>query len=180
MSADVILLNKNYQFHAIIGKKKALQLLFRGKCEIVIPSEEKITNAEKTVSFVIPKVLRLLVMVKSIFKNEMPFTKRNVFVRDEYTCQYCGKTNQKKSKDSTIDHVLPRSKGGRDGFANCVTACRICNESKGDRTPEQAGMKLKRIPTVPTVSEFIAIKSKRFMEDFSWDHLMEYVQKQTE
>ena len=75
------------------------------------------------------------------------FSRRNVFKRDHYTCQYCGA--QPGSEELTIDHVLPRSRGGVSSWANCVLACMACNKRKADRTPEQAGRKLRKRPTRP-------------------------------
>lgn len=170
---SVLLLNSNYQFHALIDKKRAIKLLFRGKCEIVVPSHEVIENTSKTISIVVPKVLRLLHIVKSIFKNELPFNKKNVFVRDENTCQYCGEVYPKKSKFLTIDHVLPSSRGGKDSFTNCVCCCKICNEKKGNKTPEEAGMLLRKYPAIPKIMDFMAVRSKQVMEEFSWDKIME-------
>ena len=160
MSTSVLLLNSNYQFHALIDKRRAIKLLYRGKCEVVVPSHEFIENAEKTIKIVVPKVLRLLNMVKSIFKNEVPFSKRNVFSRDGYICQYCGKYIQKKSRALTLDHVIPVSRGGKDSFLNCVCSCRECNEFKGNRTPSEARMILRKTPSVPTVVDFIINKAK--------------------
>ena len=173
MSSSILLLNSNYQFHALIDRKKAIKLLYRGKCEIIVASEEYVENSHKTIKIVIPKVLRLLNMVKSIFRNEIPFSKRNVFYRDRNTCQYCGKEFQKNSRIITIDHVTPVSRGGKHTFENCVCACRSCNEYKGNKTPSEAGLTLKKNPTTPTVVEFITMKSKTIMEEFSWDKIME-------
>ncbi len=75
------------------------------------------------------------------------FSRRNVFKRDRYTCQYCG--TQPGTDELTIDHVLPRSRGGQSTWTNCVLACFQCNKRKADRTPEQAGMHLKKRPVRP-------------------------------
>jgi 5-methylcytosine-specific restriction endonuclease McrA len=76
------------------------------------------------------------------------FSRRNVFKRDHYTCQYCNV--QPGTEELSIDHVIPRSHGGTSTWENCVLACVACNKRKADRTPQQAGMKLRRPPVHPT------------------------------
>jgi 5-methylcytosine-specific restriction endonuclease McrA len=82
------------------------------------------------------------------------FSRRNVFKRDHYACQYCG--IQPGSEELSIDHVIPRSHGGTSSWENCVLACVACNKRKADRTPQQAGMKLSRQPVRPTWKPFYA------------------------
>jgi 5-methylcytosine-specific restriction endonuclease McrA len=101
----------------------------------------------------LPLVIRLIKIIRSIYKSHVPFTKKNVMVRDRQLCVYC-KTN----KELTIDHVIPVSRGGKSTFENCVTACKPCNNKKGSRTPREAKMFLKRQPYAPTISEFFRIK----------------------
>ena len=101
----------------------------------------------------LPLVIRLMKIIRSIYKTHVPFTKRNVMIRDRHLCAYC-----KTSRELTIDHVMPASRGGKTNFENCVTACRTCNNKKGNRTPREAKMYLKRQPYAPTISEFFRIK----------------------
>ena len=82
------------------------------------------------------------------------FSRRNVAKRDHYVCQYCG--SQPGAESITIDHVLPRSQGGTSTWTNCVAACERCNARKGDRTPDQAGMRLRRRPVRPQWKPFYA------------------------
>lgn len=77
------------------------------------------------------------------------FSKKNVYIRDDFTCQYCGK--QFPLSKLTIDHIIPRSKGGKNDWRNVVAACGPCNHKKGDRTPDQAGLPLLSVPRVPEV-----------------------------
>ena len=112
-------------------------------------------------------------MVKSIFTNTMPYSKKNVSIRDEYTCQYCGKKNL-RGADLTLDHVLPKSRGGHDRFENCVCSCAKCNTHKADSTPEEANMRLLKVPKTPSVSDFIHIKAKSLIEELSWDQIMKH------
>ena len=153
----VILLNSDYSFLNVISWKRAIRLMVKGKAEIVKSSGKIITNAERTVEIIIPQVLRLMELVKSVYKNRVPFSKKNVFVRDSWTCAYCGRTDERL----TIDHVIPRSRGGDTSFANCVASCKPCNNRKNNRTPKEAGMALKFKPHTPTIMEFFVIKMKR-------------------
>jgi 5-methylcytosine-specific restriction endonuclease McrA len=94
-------------------------------------------------------------MVKNVYRNKVPYSRRNVYIRDQYTCQYCG-----TKRDLSIDHIIPSSRGGKTNFKNCVTSCVKCNTTKGNRTPEEASMKLNRLPYVPTIMEFLSLKMK--------------------
>ena len=78
----------------------------------------------------------------------MTFSRRNIFKRDRFTCQYCGV--QPGSEELTLDHVIPRAQGGESRWENCVLACLTCNKRKADRTPQQAGIRLKHEPVKPT------------------------------
>ena len=97
-----------------------------------------------------------------IYKNKVPYSKRNIFVRDGYKCMYCGTREKIKL---TIDHVIPQSRGGKSTFDNCVASCRPCNNKKGHRTPNEAKMYLLRQPYTPTIYEFIRLKMKQYKID---------------
>lgn len=152
----VVLLNSDYSFLSTINWKRAMCLLAKGKVEVLKTTEHIIRNAEKTWEILVPKVIRLVKLVRKVYRNKVPWSKKNVLIRDRYTCQYCGI----KSEKMTIDHVIPSSKGGKSSFENCVASCKQCNNFKNDRTPSQAQMTLKRQPFQPTIMEFINIKMK--------------------
>ncbi|HEX2863126.1 MAG TPA: HNH endonuclease, partial [Deinococcales bacterium] len=95
--------------------------------------------------FPVPSVVRLKRYVRRPARYQVAFNRRNVFRRDAHTCQYCGRTGG----DMTLDHVVPRSRGGRNSWDNIVTACRECNSRKRDRTPEEANMHLRHRPYAP-------------------------------
>lgn len=105
--------------------------------------------------------------------NVVTFSRRNLFKRDHYVCQYCGR--QAPPDELTIDHVIPRSQGGHSSWENCVVACLDCNKRKGNRTPEQAGMRLRRKPTRPKwqplySSREIRIQSwSKFISEAYWN-----------
>ncbi len=152
----VILLNSDYSFLNTISWKKAMCLMAKGKVEVVKASERILESAEKTWKMIVPKVLRLVKIVRTIYRTRVPFSKKNVVYRDESICQYC----RIKHRRLTIDHVVPKSQGGISSFENCVSACKPCNNKKGNRTPRQARMGLMRQPIQPTIMEFLRIKMR--------------------
>jgi 5-methylcytosine-specific restriction endonuclease McrA len=161
--SQTVLLNADYSFLNVINWQRAIKLIVRNKVEVVEEYADKvISNAEKTVQFLMPKVLRLVNLVRSVYKNKVKFSKRNVLVRDGYACIYCG-----SQSNLTLDHVIPRSKGGKSNFENCVTCCRDCNFKKGNRTPKEAHMRLLKRPYRPTVIDFLIKKMKKTgLEEF--------------
>jgi 5-methylcytosine-specific restriction endonuclease McrA len=96
----------------------------------------------------------LIKVVRIVYRNQIPFSRRNVLIRDQFTCAYCGK----RESPLTIDHIIPRARGGKSNFENCVACCRACNTKKGARLPRQAGMALRRRPWQPTIAEFMRIR----------------------
>ena len=95
-----------------------------------------------------PAIVRVVTgYVKKLFRARVPCTKENIWARDKHRCQYCG--NVVTKKDRTLDHVLPKSRGGGRSWENLVTSCVTCNGTKGDRTPEEAGMRLLSTPAAP-------------------------------
>ncbi|MCP4692395.1 MAG: HNH endonuclease, partial [Desulfobacterales bacterium] len=102
-------------------------------------------------------VMKLIKLIRTIYRAKVPFSKRNVFLRDGLKCAYCGADG----RELTMDHIIPRSRGGKNNFDNCVASCAACNNKKACRTPREAGMHLKVRPYQPTISEFLRIKFKR-------------------
>jgi 5-methylcytosine-specific restriction endonuclease McrA len=131
----------------VISWQDCITELFTGKCEVLAEYDEVIyRNEERGVVMHMPAVARL---TKSMprFKKGVKFSRVNVMVRDEFHCQYCGQ--KFKMHELNYDHVVPRSKGGKTDWTNIATACYACNDKKGPRTPEQAKMKLRRLPFKP-------------------------------
>ncbi|NNG01265.1 MAG: HNH endonuclease [Desulfobacteraceae bacterium] len=155
MSTSCILLNGDYSYLCQMDWKKALCLMFSEKAKVLKYSDRLVHGVEKV--FRAPAVMVLIKVVRSVYRNRVPFSKRNVLVRDRYTCVYCSS----KQKKLTIDHVIPVSRGGKTDFDNCVACCKPCNNLKGARTPHEAGMHLCRRPYQPTISEFIRIRLKQ-------------------
>lgn len=151
----VILLNGDYTFLNTISWKRAICLWVKGKTEVLKYGEKALKLANG--SFMkMPSVMRLVKIIRGIYKSRVPYTKKNVMIRDGFECAYCG-----SKSDLTIDHVIPKTKGGKTSFENCVTACRPCNLKKGSKTPNEANMYLKRQPVCPTISEFFRIRMKQ-------------------
>ena len=154
---SVVLLNSDYTTLGIISWRKAVRLMVKKKVEIVKASTRVIHNFEQTVEIVIPLVLRLIKLVRALWKVRVPFNKKALLMRDNHKCQYCG---CELNRNATIDHVIPRSKGGKSTFDNCVAACTPCNNKKDDRLPSIAKMYPKQKPHTPTINEFIMLSIK--------------------
>jgi 5-methylcytosine-specific restriction endonuclease McrA len=146
MEGRALLLNASFQPLQVIPWQKALQLFFSGKVEVVESSSQLIRSV--SISIRMPIVIRLVNFIyPSHRKNIVRLNRSNVFLRDQYACQYCGK--KLPDQHLTLDHVKPVVQGGRKTWENIVTACKSCNVKKGGRTPEQAQMKLRSKPRQP-------------------------------
>ena len=149
-----IVLNGDYTFLNTVGWRRAMCLVIKGKTEVLKYADRVIKCVDGSVMR-IPLVMRLIKVIRLIYKTRVPFTKKNVFIRDGFKCLYCGSGNE-----LTIDHIIPASRGGKNTFENCVAACKPCNNKKNNRTPSEAHMYLMRRPYAPTISEFFRIKMK--------------------
>ena len=139
-----LLLNSGYEPLRIISWEKAITLCFLGKVEVVDTYEREVRSVSIAVK--VPAVVRLLRFVK-LGTRRPPLTKLNLLARDNGECQYCG--IELARRDSTIDHVIPRSQGGLTTWENVVLACHSCNRRKGGRTPKEARMALRVNPQAP-------------------------------
>lgn len=140
-----LVLDQSYQPHRIVTWQRAVSMLFVGKAEVVEEYDDIIRSV--SLAMRMPAVVRLP-RANASRKKSIKFSRLNVMMRDGFACQYCGK--KKAMRELTYDHVLPRAQGGRTTWGNIVTACRKCNETKANRTPEEARMKLLSRPTKPT------------------------------
>ena len=139
-----LLLNASYEPLTVVSWKKAIPLLLLGKAEMLTPQSATVRSATQT--FELPSVLRLFQRVR-VPRHRVQFSRSNVYRRDGFRCQYCGK--KFGPCDLTFDHVLPRSRGGETTWANIATSCQPCNRRKGDRTPSEARMPLLSTPQEP-------------------------------
>jgi len=159
MEKRVLVLNLDHSPVAVIPPQKAIVLLLLEKASC-LSVYEFLQIRTVTRSFDYPAVICL-----NHYKN-IPFrgvllNRNNLFRRDRGECQYCG-----SKKQLTIDHVVPRSKGGKSNWINLVTACHRCNVIKGDKSPEQAGLQLKTIPFKPTLAYFLSEYAERQAEEW--------------
>jgi 5-methylcytosine-specific restriction endonuclease McrA len=141
---QVLLLNITYEPLRIINWKKAITLFLLGKVEVLEEYGHEIHSVSFSVK--LPSVVRLLWLVKRP-KTPIRFSRQNIYARDKYACQYCGK--KFPSEELSYDHVIPKSRGGKTEWGNIVTCCFRCNRKKGGRTPKEARMKLIRKPSFP-------------------------------
>ena len=150
-----LLLNASFEPLKVVDWQKAITLLFQGKVEVVANYEREIHSVSFTIKM--PSVIRLLRYIKIKRRVDyVPFSRANIYARDEHTCQYCGEAFA--SGDLTFDHVVPVAQGGRKDWENIVTCCVTCNRKKGGRTPAEAGMHLQRTPKRPESAPAIRIK----------------------
>jgi len=143
----VLVLNQNYEPLNVCTVRRAFVLVDRGKAEIIENGRGYLRSPRQM--YEMPSVIRLVYLIRRP-RPQGRLTRRDIFLRDGFLCQYCGKT----TKDLTLDHVMPRHRGGGHHWENVVAACKICNHRKAGRTPEEARMYLKRDPFRPTYSDF--------------------------
>ena len=197
LDSNVLVLNRHYMAVRVVGARRAFSLLFRELAEVVAYEEGTYSNYDfrswcevsqfkrqfepdgydwvATLNFhiAVPKIIRLL-FYDRLPRCEVKFNRRNLFARDENRCQYCGK--RFSTKELSLDHVIPRSMGGKSAWENVVCACVRCNVRKGGRTPDQAHMTLIRRPVKPRRNPLIHVHLghqryhswKQFLDNAYW------------
>jgi 5-methylcytosine-specific restriction endonuclease McrA len=179
LSSSVLVLNRNYAAVRIVSARRAFSLLYRNSAQVVDAHDEEwdVLDFEGWVNIslqrrstpgrhdqfvgtprfpiLIPRVIRLVTYDK-VPRREVRFSRRNVLARDEHRCQYCGK--RLPLSQLTLDHVTPKSRGGKSTWTNVVTACTPCNTKKGGRMPWEASMRLRKVPAVPKKNPTLADK----------------------
>lgn len=143
------MLNQNYEAMSICNVQRAVILLYLGKAELVAAKDsKKLHSIRRAIPF--PTIVRLLIYIRVPYKK-IVLSRKNILRRDLYKCQYC----QRSDVPLTIDHIIPKSKGGDDTWENLITACVHCNNKKGDRSPEDAKMTIHKKPTKPSHITFM-------------------------
>jgi len=194
LDCSVLVLNKHYMAVRVVGARRAFSLLFRELAEVVSIEEGKYSNYDfeswcevsqfrhnfepdghdwvSTVNFYIavPRIIRLL-FYDRLPRNGVKFNRRNIFARDRNCCQYCGK--RYPTSELSLDHIIPRSMGGKSVWENIVCACVECNVKKGGRTPREAGMTLIRKPTKPKRNPLLHIHLGR-QRYRSWKQFLDH------
>ncbi len=163
-NSSVLVLNASYEAINICNTKRAIIMILKG----IAVAEENTHKFFHSPSFKIPvpSVIRINRYVR-IKYQVISFTRKNIFLRDNFTCYYCNKIF--KSRELTLDHVLPKSKGGWNNWDNIVTACVHCNKKKGNRTPEEANMKLRKKPKAPTIPIYLQIMRNLSVSGGQWN-----------
>lgn len=159
VSAPVLVLNQNYEPLNVCNVRRAVVLLGRGKAELLINGRGEVRTPRLV--FPAPSVIRLVYLVRRpVFQRRL--SRREVFARDGYTCQYCGR----ERRELTLDHVIPRFRGGDHAWENVVTACIPCNHRKAGRTPKEAGMALLREPRAPRPNPYHLFQRRTLQEEW--------------
>ena len=152
MEGVVLVLNQNYEPLNVCNLPRAFRLVFGDRAEVLEYDHQMIRTPRET--FRAPAVIRLQSQIRRP-RPRVRLTRREVFIRDGYTCQYCGR----QSGDLTLDHVMPRHRGGSHTWDNLVTACKACNHRKGGKLLEEARLRLARRPVEPRCNVYSLFSS---------------------
>ncbi|MEO3752802.1 HNH endonuclease [Streptomyces sp. B6B3] len=147
---QTLVLNASYEPLSTVALRRAVVLVLQHKA-VVEHAHPGLRVRAATLDLPVPQVIRLRRFVKVPFRQRAPWSRRGVLVRDGHRCAYCGR------RATTIDHLVPRSQGGRDTWLNTVAACAEDNHRKADRTPAQAGMRLLTQPFEPTPADALVL-----------------------
>jgi 5-methylcytosine-specific restriction endonuclease McrA len=151
----VLVLNASYEPLNVTSVRRAHVLVFKGKAEVIEDAGKPLRSA--AAEFVWPHVIRLLQYVRVPKSIQRKISRRALFARDGWRCQYCGTEGGKL----TLDHIVPRSRGGESIWENVVTSCSPCNLRKGNRTLDEAGMRLHALPRPPAPALFVTLAAPR-------------------
>lgn len=160
MKKPVLVLNASYEPIRIVAARRALTLLCKGAAMVEMP-----TDIEVYPGITLPSVIKLRTY-RHIPVRMQVVSRKNIYLRDGHKCCYCGE--EFKGDSLTLDHVIPKSRGGKNDWSNLVTCCRKDNHRKADRTPEEAGMKLLRKPLPATVHTGRIILRSMGLEVEAW------------
>lgn len=173
-NTSCVVLNSTFEPLSVIPTRRALILCLQNKATVLQSYDQKVRSP--SVEFKLPSTIALkkYIKVRKMHTKRAMLNKRNVFIRDDHQCQYCGRgANELKSKEElTRDHIIPKKRGGPNTWENIVTSCSTCNHKKADLTLEQIGYTLKSKPYAPSMFEIFA---KTKMKHFNLDKLYEEV-----
>lgn len=159
LSSPVLVLNLNYVPVNVSTVRRAIILLSKGKAELLENHRGEVRTVTATVEA--PCIIRLVYLVKRPFAPRK-LSKKEIFLRDRYTCQYCGN----KTQELTLDHVVPRRQKGAHTWENVVAACSRCNLRKAGRTPEEANMRLKTEPRAPQPNPYRILQNRAILDEW--------------
>jgi len=190
LSAHTLVLNRHWLAVGFTQARRAISLVYEEVAKVIAPDTYALYDFNSwadlsrhapthecihsvRIVFRVPEII-ILTDYSGIPRASVAFSRRNLCIRDRYTCQFCG--TKLNGHNLTIDHIIPRSRGGRATWENCVLACVKCNERKGDMTPEEAHMKLLKKPRRPRWSPSFGIPLRhrkasweKFISDVYWD-----------
>lgn len=149
----VLVLSKSYEPLSITSSRKAFLLVYTDKAEVIDFGSGVLRSP--TVSFNVPSIIRLKTRPKYSIYSKVELNRKNIFRRDNNQCQYCG-----SFENLTLDHIIPKSKGGSSSWDNLVTACNSCNNKKDNKMLHEVGMKLRSEPKRPNYVQFLIKKNK--------------------
>jgi len=165
MESDrVLILNQTFEPLQVCSARRAVVLLFTGKAERIEDSHRLLRSP--SIAVVVPSVIRLHRYIIRPARPAIAFTKKNILKRDSFTCQYCGRNGGERM---TIDHVIPKSLGGRTVWENVVSACRMCNLRKANKRIEDAGMRLQRAPSKPLSMFYLGFLARTHQRPPAWN-----------
>ena len=150
MDGEVLVLNRDYEPLNVCNMRRAISLVHLGKAEVLHSNDRVIRTYRGDLQS--PSVVKLRQQVRRPLP-QLRLSRRSVFARDDYQCQYCGATG----RELTIDHVIPKRLGGGASWENLVACCRKCNSKKGDKVLHQSGMRLRRDPRRPRYVPYISL-----------------------
>ncbi len=168
---QALVLNASYEPIKVVSWKKAVVLFYQAKVEVLEHHEVYVRSMHS--NHRLPSIIRLKKFVRRKPQLVAQFTRHNVFRRDKFICQYC--TKSYGAKDLTLDHVLPVSKGGQKTWTNIVTACRKCNQKKGNKTLESSGMQLLNKPYAPRWRPDLRVDDANDDIPYSWQVYLKYL-----
>lgn len=163
-SRHVLLLNGDYSVISVIDWRKAIRLIAKGKVQVIEYKADAINYGRG--SYEVPSIIALREVKSALKKKNIGVTRNNVARRDNHTCAYCGRHLGKNI--ATVDHVMPRSKGGQHTWHNTVAACKPCNNKKGDKLLEELGWKLLFKPRFPNLQKVLFGHFLEAEENSSW------------
>jgi 5-methylcytosine-specific restriction endonuclease McrA len=162
--ASALVLNATYEPLSVVSSRRAVWLVLADKADIVEHDGSELRSISR--SLPVPTVIRLRYVVRVPYHRRVALSRRAVFARDDHRCQYCG------GNADSIDHIVPRSRGGGHSWDNVAAACRACNLSKRDRTPAEAGMPLARPASVPRELAWVSVAVQRVPD--AWKPYLAY------
>ena len=150
---DCLVLDSSSRPIGVVSWERAVKLYWEEEADVVTEDAAGRVLRSPSIEMGMPRVIRLRnYIAKSVKKNIAP-SRYNIAIRDNFRCQYCGEVLD-SVKNQTLDHVIPSSRGGKNTWENLVLACIPCNRFKGDKTPDEAGMELLKVPVKPSTTDF--------------------------